>query len=97
MLRERQIEDNFIKKLQDLKYSFRPDICDRVTMEQNFRTKFEQLNRVHLTDAEFGRLLEEITDADVFSSSKRLRERNTFIRQDGTPLQYTLEIGRAHV
>lgn len=90
MLRERQIEDNFIKKLQDLKYSFRPNICDRVTMEQNFRTKFEQLNRVHLTDAEFGRLLEEITDADVFSSSKRLRERNTFIRQDGTPLQYTL-------
>lgn len=90
MLRERQIEDNFIKKLQDLKYSFRPDICDRVTMEQNFRTKFEQLNRVHLTDAEFGRLMEEITDADVFSSSKRLRERNTFIRQDGTPLQYTL-------
>lgn len=90
MLRERQIEDNFIKKLQDLKYSFRPDICDRVTMEQNFRKKFEQLNRVHLTDAEFGRLLEEITDADVFSSSKRLRERNTFIRQDGTPLQYTL-------
>lgn len=90
MLRERQIEDNFIKKLQDLKYSFRPDICDRVTMEQNFRTKFEQLNRVHLTDAEFGRLLEEITDADMFSSSKRLRERNTFIRQDGTPLQYTL-------
>lgn len=90
MLRERQIEDNFIKKLQDLKYSFRPYICDRVTMEQNFRTKFEQLNRVHLTDAEFGRLLEEITDADVFSSSKRLRERNTFIRQDGTPLQYTL-------
>lgn len=73
-----------------MKYSFRPDICDRVTMEQNFRTKFEQLNRVHLTDAEFGRLLEEITDADVFSSSKRLRERNTFIRQDGTPLQYTL-------
>ncbi len=90
MLRERQIEDNFIKKLQDLKYSYRPDICDRETMEQNFRTKFEQLNRVHLTDAEFGRLLEEITDADVFSSSKRLRERNTFIRQDGTPLQYTL-------
>lgn len=90
MLRERQIEDNFIKKLQDLKYSYRPDICDRETMEKNFRAKFEQLNRVHLTDAEFGRLLEEITDADVFSSSKRLRERNTFIRQDGTPLQYTL-------
>ncbi len=90
MFRERQLEDNFIKKLQDLKYSYRPEICDRETMEQNFRTKFEQLNRVHLTDTEFGRLLEEMTNADVFASSKRLRERNTFIRQDGTPLQYTL-------
>ncbi len=91
MIRERQIEEIFIKKLQDeLKYSYRPDIRDRNTLEQNFRDKFERLNRVHLTDSEFNRLLEEITDSDVFSSSKRLRERNTFIREDGTPLQYTL-------
>lgn len=90
MMREKQIEDNFIKRLCDLKYSYRPDICNRETMEQNFRVKFEQLNRVHLTDAEFDRLLDEITDSDVYASSKRLRERNTFIREDGTPLQYTL-------
>ncbi len=90
MIREKQIEDNFIKRLCDLKYSYRPDICDRETLEQNFRVKFEQLNRVHLTDAEFDRLLDEITDSDVYASSKRLRERNTFIREDGTPLQYTL-------
>ena len=90
MIREKQIEENFIKRLCDLKYSYRPDICDRDTLEQNFRVKFEQLNRVHLTDAEFDRLLDEITDSDVYESSKRLRERNTFIREDGTPLQYTL-------
>ena len=90
MMREKQIEDNFIQRLCDLKYSYRPDICDRNTLEQNFRMKFEQLNRVHLTDSEFSRLLEEITDSDVYVSSKRLRERNTFIREDGTPLQYTL-------
>ena len=90
MIKERQIEENFIKKLGELKYSYRPDICDRKTLEQNFRMKFEQLNRVHLTDSEFNRLLEDITDSDVFASSKRLRERNTFIREDGTPLQYTL-------
>jgi len=90
MMRERHIEENLIKKLGDLKYSYRPDICDRKTLEQNFRMKFEKLNRVHLTDSEFNRLLEEITDSDVFASSKRLRERNTFIREDGTPLQYTL-------
>mgnify|MGYP003290939981 CR=1 FL=1 len=90
MMKEKQIEENFIKKLGELKYSYHPDICDRKTLEQNFRMKFEQLNRVHLTDSEFNRLLEEITDSDVFASSKRLRERNTFIREDGTPLQYTL-------
>ena len=90
MIKEKQIENNFIEKLCDLKYTYRPDICDRETLEQNFRVKFEQLNRVHLTDSEFSRLLEEITDSDVYASSKRLRERNTFIREDGTPLQYTL-------
>ncbi len=48
------------------------------------------MNRVHLTDSEFSRLLEEIIDADVFASSKRLRGINTFMREDGTPLQYML-------
>ncbi|MCS3050794.1 type I restriction endonuclease subunit R [Parabacteroides johnsonii] len=63
---------------------------DRNSLERNFRTKFETLNRVHLTDSEFSRLLEEIIDADVFASSKRLRGINTFMREDGTPLQYML-------
>ena len=90
MMREKQIEENFINKLIELKYIYRPDICNRTTLEQNFRKKFERLNRVNLSDSEFNRLLEEITDSDVFASSKRLREMNTFIREDGTPMQYTL-------
>jgi type I restriction enzyme R subunit len=88
---ESQIENSFIRKLTaDLKYVYRDDICDRQSLERNFREKFQTLNKVHLTDAEFTRLMEEITDSDVFVSSKRLRERNTFMREDGTPLQYTL-------
>lgn len=87
---EKQIEDHFINKLIDLKYTYRDDIRDRNALERNFRTKFEALNRVHLTDSEFDRLLEEIIDADVFASSKRLRGINTFMREDGTPLQYML-------
>ena len=88
---ESQIENNFIKKLSDdLKYVYREDIHDRDSLERNFREKFQTLNRCHLTDNEFARLLEEITDADVFNASKRLRERNTFMREDGTPLQYSL-------
>lgn len=90
MIREKQIEENFIHKLIEFKYTYRPDICDRNSLEQNFREKFEHLNHVHLSDSEFTRLLEEITDSDVYYSSKNLRECNTFFREDGTPLQYTL-------
>lgn len=90
MNREKQIEDSFIKKLIELKYTYREDIRDRNTLERNFRMKFETLNRVRLTDSEFSRLLDEIVNSDVFVSSKRLRSINTFMREDGTPLQYTL-------
>lgn len=90
MTREAQIEEQLIKKLTDLKYTHRQDIKDRHALEQNFRQKFEALNRVHLTDAEFSRLLDEIINCDVFASSKLLREQNMFQREDGTPLHYTL-------
>ncbi len=90
MTKESQIENELIERLKDLKYTYRSDIRDKNALEQNFRAKFEALNRVNLTDTEFSRLREEIIDPDVFESSKRLRERNTFQREDGTPLQYTL-------
>lgn len=91
MNREKQIEESFIRKLtEQLKYVYRDDIHDRASLEANFRQKFETLNKVKLSDSEFDRLLEEIINPDVFVSSKRLRERNTFTREDGTPLQYTL-------
>lgn len=90
MTKEQQIETALIEKLKDLKYTYREDICDKATLEQNFREKFESLNHVHLTDSEFARLRDEIVNADVFAAAKTLRERNTFQREDGTPLQYTL-------
>ncbi|WKJ89938.1 DEAD/DEAH box helicase family protein [Methylomonas montana] len=89
-LKENQIEQRLIGKLTDLKYNPRPDIRDRESLEQNFRQKFEALNRVHLTDAEFARLRDELVTADVFTAAKTLRERNYFQREDGTPLHYTL-------
>lgn len=88
---EKNIEHRFIEKLcAEQKYIYRDDIHDRATLEHNFREKFQSLNKVHLTDAEFTRLIEELTNSDVYASSKKLRERNTFMREDGTPLQYTL-------
>ena len=89
-IKEHQIEQNFIDKLCELKYAPRPDIRDRAKLEANFREKFQQLNRVTLTDEEFARLLEEIVTPDVFTAAQTLRTRNSFIRDDGTPLNYTL-------
>ena len=90
MTTENQTELSLIDKLQDLKYSYRPDIRDRDALEKNFREKFEALNQIHLTDAEFARLLDQIVTPDVFAASRHLRERNSFERDDGTPLFYTL-------
>ncbi len=87
---EQEIEQNLIEKLGELKYSYRPDIRNREALEQNFREKFEALNRVHLTDSEFHRLLEQIITPDVFVAARHLRERNSFERDDGTPFYYTL-------
>lgn len=90
MTTETNIEEDLISKLQDLKYTYRTDIRDRAALERNFREKFEALNRVHLTDAEFERLLEQIITPDVFAAAHTLRERNAFERDDGTPLNFTL-------
>ena len=89
-VKEEQIEYGFIGKLQGLKYEYRPDIRDRAALERNFREKFEALNRVHLTDGEFARLLDDIVTPDVFTAAKTLRSINAFTREDGTPLNYTL-------
>ena len=87
---ERGLEESLVSKLQDLKYEYRPDIQDRAKLERNFRDKFETLNCVRLTDSEFTRLLDEIVTPDVFTAARTLRERSSFTRDDGTPLNYTL-------
>jgi type I restriction enzyme R subunit len=90
MTKEYHIEEKLIEQLKELKYSYRPDIINRKSLEQNFRVKFETLNRVRLSENEFLRLREEIIEPDVFAASKKLRERQYFQREDGTPLHYTL-------
>jgi type I restriction enzyme R subunit len=89
-MNEQKIEQSFIDKLVELKYTYRPDITDRASLERNFRDKFDTLNRVRLSDGEFARLLDEIVTPDVFAAARTLRERNAFTREDGTPLNYTL-------
>jgi len=90
MTSERRIEESLINKLKDLKYTYRDDIRDKVSLEENFKEHFQRLNKVNLSDSEFARLRDEIIISDVFTAAKTLREINTFRRDDDTPLQYTL-------
>jgi len=90
MVKEGNIEDDFIQTLVGLKYTYRSDIRDRAALESNFREKFQQLNAVTLSDSEFARLLDQITSPDVYKSAETLRTRNSFERDDGTPLNFTL-------
>ena len=78
MTKEQQIEDALIAKLQDLKYTYRQDIRDKIALEDNFRKKFEALNFVKLTDAEFARLRDEIVTADVFTAAQTLPSHQGF-------------------
>ena len=87
---EAQLEQQFLEKMQELKYVYRSDIRDLDALEQNFRQKFERLNFVSLSDDEFRKLLQENITADVFTASKRLREKQTFVRNDGTTFDYSL-------
>ena len=87
---EAQLEQQFLDKLQELKYTYRSDIRDLDALEKNFRQKFERLNFVSLSDDEFRKLLQENVTSDVFTASKRLREKQTFTRNDGTTFDYSL-------
>ena len=87
---EAQLEQQFIEKLQELNYTYRSDIRDMESLEKNFREKFERLNFVSLSDDEFRKLLQENITSDVFTVSKHLREKQTFVRNDGTSFDYSL-------
>ena len=87
---EAQLEQQFLEKLQEMNYTYRSDIRDLDALERNFRQKFERLNFVTLSDEEFRKLLQENVTSDVFTASKHLRERQIFVRSDGTTLDYNL-------
>lgn len=87
---EAHLEQQFLEKMQELKYTYRSDIRDLDSLEKNFREKFERLNYVSLSDDEFRRLLKDNITSDVFTASKHLRERQTFVRDDETTFDYSL-------
>ena len=67
VVKEEHVEYGFIGMFQNLKYEYRADIRDRAALEHTFRQKFEALNRVHLSDGEFG-----VDDAELYARALNL-------------------------
>ena len=84
VVEDKNIEMDFIEKLRGLKYST-SDIRDRAALEQNFREKFEALNRVSLTDGEFARLRDELITPDVFTAASSPRAQRLHPRRRHPP------------
>jgi len=89
-MRESNMEQALTANLAGLKYTWRSDICDHEALKQKFRPKFGALSQVALSDAEFSWLRDEILYALLITIAKLLRQGNTFVCEDCTPLQYTL-------
>lgn len=88
---EAQLEQQFIEKLRvDLNYKYLDYIHDLDSLNRNFRKHFQRLNYVTLSDDEFEKLLKDNISPDVFTVSKHLREKQTFVRNDGTSFDYSL-------
>ncbi|MBA5249091.1 MAG: type I restriction endonuclease subunit R [Gammaproteobacteria bacterium] len=90
LTQEQKIERGLIEKLRSLGYHYNRKIIDQDSLNANFRQQFNALNQVNLADSEFKRLMGSIIKPDVFAVAQTLRGRNSFERDDGTPLNYTL-------
>ncbi len=80
---EQILEDNLVKQLVALGYSFVP-IRDEEALIVNLRTQLEHLNKIKLSDREFARVLNHLNKGNVFERAKLLRDKFQLTRDDGT-------------
>jgi len=86
---EAHIERQLISVLEDLKYTLRPDIHDRATLEANFRERIHALNRVNLTDKEFQVIL-LINGVPVLQNELRKIAKKYFLSKGADTSGYVL-------
>ncbi|WP_266203372.1 type I restriction endonuclease subunit R [Pontibacter kalidii] len=80
---EQVLEDNLIKQLQGLGYSY-VAIKDERDLLANLKTQLEKHNGVTLTEKEFERVLNHLNKGNVFDRAKILRDRMQLTKDDGT-------------
>ncbi|NDK56821.1 type I restriction endonuclease subunit R [Pontibacter fetidus] len=80
---EQVLEDNLVKQLQGLGYSY-VAIKDEQALLANLKTQLEKHNQVSLTEKEFERVLNHLNKGNVFDRAKVLRDKMQLTKDDGT-------------
>ncbi|GAB3203309.1 type I restriction enzyme R subunit [Pontibacter aydingkolensis] len=80
---EQVLEDNLVKQLQGLGYSY-VTIKDEKALLANLKRQLEKHNQVSLTDKEFERVLNHLNKGNVFDRAKVLRDKMQLTKDDGT-------------
>ena len=87
---ESNLEKDLVAKLRDLKYDYRPDIHDRAALEANFRKSSKPSIGSRSRTASSGASSTGSSHRTCTKPRVSLRNREAFVRDDGTPLNYTL-------
>lgn len=80
---EQILEDNLVKQLVALGYSF-VQVKDEAALVANLRAQLEKHNDISLSDREFSKVLNHLNKGNVFERSKILRDKYSLSRDDGT-------------
>ncbi|OCN06310.1 restriction endonuclease subunit R [Erysipelotrichaceae bacterium MTC7] len=91
---EAQLEEQLVERLVNMGYE-RVNVKDEVSLIHNFRTQLNKHNKDRLknrdlSDSEFDRLMQLISNKGVYDSAKILRNLQNITRDDGTVLYLEL-------
>ncbi len=79
---EQILEDNLVKQLQKLGYSFIA-IKDDKDLEHNLKSQLEKHNNITLTKNEFDKVLNHLSKGNVFDRAKLLRDKMYLVKDNG--------------
>lgn len=83
MQSEAILENNLIKQLAELGYSFVP-VHDGEALLTNLKSQLERFNTTTFTTKEFAAILNHLAKGNVFEKAKTLRDRLNVTKEDGT-------------
>lgn len=80
---EKEIENRFIKQLQNYGYE-KVEVHDERSFLNNFRKQLEKHNGISFTDQEFERILIHLNSGTIFDKAKKLRDKFELQRDNGS-------------